>query len=125
MMFVEEKHKVYQNVAGGLVMVKVGWSWWPVLFGVVWAMYHRLWGVALAMVGFAVTLIVLLVFGIPEIGEQHSTTLLLTSIIIERLFWGFRGERFLEKRLLHKGFTFVECKKVNKVAADLGYFEHL
>jgi len=85
--------------ADRVVVVKDGFAWWGLVFGILWLLFHRLWLATLIylVVSFALAA---LVYFVPLDEDWASWLLLLPSIWV-----ALEGNDMRRRKLAGKGFT--------------------
>lgn len=85
--------------ADRVVVVKDGFAWWGLVFGILWLLFHRLWLATLIylVVSFALAA---LVYFVPLDEDWASWLLLLPSIWV-----ALEGNDMRRRKLAWKGFT--------------------
>jgi hypothetical protein len=100
-------YRVYKHPSKGLEAVKVGFSWPGYLFGIIWMLVKRLWGLSLLWLG------IYLVLGLIKTvtnDSEESGAQTLVYLLLAAGYWalnlvpGFKGNRWREANLLKRGY---------------------
>jgi len=102
-----KQFKVYMNPLGSYEAVKQGWSWPGFFFGIIWALFKKMWVLAVSILGafFILGLISVAVGGDLEKGIDAITSI--GSIVLSIVF-GVNGNNWREKNLTSRGFDFKD-----------------
>ena len=111
-----KQFEVYQHPDGRLEAVKQGWNWPAFFFGALWALYCRLWKIAvLTFVG---------VFVVSMAGALDESGVLDVMVNIACLglyaAFGLNGNRWKQRHLIASGFHFagtLEAKSIKQAIA--------
>lgn len=96
-----KEFKIYRHPTGQQEAVKQGWSWPGFLFGPIWALVKKLWGLG---AGLLVAVIVLSVFP-SDSGLGMLATLVTFAIYI---VCGVKGNQWRESNLASRGYDHVD-----------------
>lgn len=102
--------KVYKHPTRGLEAVKVGFSWPGFLFGIVWMLIKKLWGLSLLWFGlyFVLGLIKTVTIQSEETEAQSLVYLLLAAgYFALNLLPGLKGNQWREANLMKRGYELV------------------
>lgn len=107
------EYKVYQNAAGDLHKVKVGFSFPGFFFGGIWMVVARLWDILAIALITAFILSTLIAFLSPETNISISGGMALSIVA------GIHGNSWIERRLKKSGYTLVhDTRFVKKTDVD-------
>ena len=100
----------------GLVLVKDGFNWPAFFFAVPWALFHRMWWVAAALVVVQIALGV--VFGYAAVGEVEQG---LVSLFVA-LAIGYSADELRRDALQRKGYLSLEVVLARNTDTALARF---
>jgi len=111
---------IYQGPDGEYAAVKRGFSWPAFFFGVFWALYKRMWLVALALFGVAI------LFSIVDQAVAESNLLLMAVSIFSIGFsiWvGFNANDWVRNHLIKQGYRHVGSVEAGSPKAAIDAFQ--
>jgi len=91
---------IYKNEFGDYKAIKVGWSWTGFFFKWLWALYNKLWLVAILYF-----ILICVFFSLIKPSDLESAKFIIT--IISSIIFGSCGNDWKANDLLNKGYT---CK---------------
>lgn len=108
-------YKVYTHPTNGVEAVKVGFSWPAFFFSIFWAMFKKMWMVALILFGAALAIAVAqyLIFG--EATSTASTSVDRVSNLVYAVIVGNLGNGLRERNLLSRGYVFAHETEASSV----------
>lgn len=96
--------KIYVNPEGSYEAVKQGWSWPAWLFGVIWSLTKRLWGLSIGvLLSFFMLRFIASTGG--DLGKAIGALMTLGGLVINICF-GAYGNQWREANLLSRGFEY-------------------
>ena len=114
--FIMKMFQVYQGPDDDYQAVKVGFSWPAFFFGAFWALYKRMWMVALALFGVSIA------FSIASHLFQGSNFLLMAVSIFSFIFgiWvGFNANGWVRSHLMKQGYQHVGTVEAGSPSAAI------
>lgn len=100
----------------GLVLVKDGFSWPAFLISIPWALFHRMWDVALALVLVQVALVAIMGFaGLSEIQQSVMS-------LIVALAFGYSADELRRWNLSRRGYALEDVVLEQSPDRALGRF---
>ena len=102
-----KQFKVYMNPLGSYEAVKQGWSWPGFFFGIVWALFKKMWALGFGILG---AFFILGLIGGAVGGDLEKGIDAITSIggIVLSIVFGVNGNNWREKNLISRGFDFKD-----------------
>lgn len=101
-------YQIFKHPSGKVEAVKQGWSWPAFFFNIIWAMFKKLWlvavGATIASVGLVAASITLL-NGYGSLGDMGVVLYYVSPWIISIIF-GVMGNSWRKSNLLSKGYVF-------------------
>ena len=113
-----KRFNVFTHPLRGFEAVKVGFSWPAFLFGVIWMLVKRLWG--LAGIWFLLCIVLSLVEEVTDKSGAGGTQALVYLLLSAGSFalWlvpAFKGNKWREENLTKRGYTLVNSVVVDVV----------
>ena len=99
------QYKIFEHPTGKIEAVKQGWSWPAFLFGWMWALVKKMWGVAGGIVACAISTGFLLEGGF-EVSTADGLNLLIAFALA--IVFGLYGNQWCQNHLHARGYEYKE-----------------
>lgn len=100
-----KRFKIYEHPSGEIQAVKIGWCWPAFFFSSFWALFSKMWALAVSLIVILFGLGMLL--GYLNLGAGADTFINVISIFINLIF-GRHGNSWRGKNLRSRGFELLE-----------------
>lgn len=108
-----KQFSIYENPQGDFQAVKIGFCWPGFFFGVIWALFCKMWKLGLCLIG--ISIVISLVGGAatnPESIAMAETFSRIFGLFVS-LALGAKGNELREKDLMSKGYEFKGTELFN------------